>query len=252
MSIRQESPDACAEGFLGYAPNSLRYDYYDNSIYEVHNVISRLIPVGDKVLEIGCGTGILGDVLRKKGLSCYEGIEPSRERANLAAEKGHRIHNIYLDKDNCDDLGVFGTIVLADVIEHLENPKDLLDLSKLLMQQSSRLIVSVPNVAHWSIRTQICLGRFNYTETGILDATHLRWFTCKSLEKYLQNCGFAIANKSYTCGYMLPCYVRARKCLRSILSTFKQQELLAKFVNRWPELFACQLVYTCYLKDPET
>jgi SAM-dependent methyltransferase len=241
-------PDDSAIGFLGYQPNPLRYEHHDNSPYEAHRIISSLLSMDQKVLEVGCGTGILGDELKRKGISHYEGIEPSKERANTAQAKGHKVHNLFLTYENQAGLGKFDVIVLADVIEHLANPQSLLELVKRLMHPSSLLVVSVPNVAHWSIRLKLLRGKFDYAETGILDATHLRWFTRGSLEKYLENSGYRICSYRYTSGYMLPCYSQLRRNARRVLCTDYQRKLLGILAACWPSLFACQMIYSCTIK----
>lgn len=84
MAFNYSDPDKSAQGFLGFTPNPMRYEFYDPSCYGVHNTIASLIPPESSVLEIGCGTAILGDVLKKKGIRLYEGVEPSQKRARAS------------------------------------------------------------------------------------------------------------------------------------------------------------------------
>jgi methionine biosynthesis protein MetW len=239
------TPDSSAIHFLGYEPNPLRYDYYDSSEYEAHNIIASLIPLGSRVLEIGCGTGILGEVLRHRGDYHYEGIEPSKARAKMAKSKGLSIHNMYLDETTIHEFDTFDVIVLADVIEHLEAPHRLLGLVSEIMHSKSFVIVSVPNIAHWSIRINLLAGHFQYTETGILDSTHLRWFTVQTLIEYLRSTGFCPAKTRYTSGYMLPCYSFLRSGLLKVIPKRHQERALAVLVKRWPALYACQVIVSC-------
>jgi methionine biosynthesis protein MetW len=242
---QHDNPDSSAIHFLGYEPDPLRYDHYDASHYEAHNVIAGLIPIGSRVLEVGCGTGILGEVLRNLGSCHYEGIEPSEARANMARSKGLSIHNIYLDESTIHEFDEFDVIVLADVIEHLDAPHRLLSLVREIMHSKSIVIVSVPNIAHWSVRLNLLAGRFQYTETGILDSTHLRWFTIQTLIKYLRSIGFSPSAIRYTSGYMLPCYNFLRYSLIRAIPKIHHERALAVLVKRWPALYACQTVVSC-------
>lgn len=250
-STSSATPDSSARHFLGYEPDPLRYDYYDSSKYEAHNIIASLIPLGSRVLEIGCGTGILGEALRSRGSYSYEGIEPSEARAKMAKSKGLSIHNMYLDETTIHQFDKFDVIVLADVIEHLEAPHRLLSLVSDLMDSKSIVIVSVPNVAHWSIRKDLLSGRFQYTETGILDSTHLRWFTVQSLMDYLKSTGLHPTKTRYTSGYMLPCYSFLRSGLFKVIPKKYQERAIAGLVQLWPALYACQVVVSCNRKQQD-
>jgi SAM-dependent methyltransferase len=83
-------------------------------------------------------------------------------------------------------------IVLADVLEHLRQPDLLLAQCQKLLADDGRLVVSVPNVAHWSVRLALLFGRFSYTARGILDRSHLRFYTLSSIRAELEQAGFAI------------------------------------------------------------
>lgn len=235
-------PDSSSYHFLGYEPNPLRYEHYDSSKYEVHNIIASMILPHQSVLEIGSGTGILGEVLRGLGVNQYQGIEPSKARAKKANSKGLVTHNIYLDNSNISNFGKFDIIILADVLEHLAAPYELLVLVKRLMHPASVLIISVPNIAHWSIRLGLLRGRFEYTDTGILDSTHLRWFTVDSLKRYLAASGLQAVAERYSSGYMLPCYASLRKGVSRLAPDKLKRSFIGALVRLWPRLFACQLI----------
>jgi methionine biosynthesis protein MetW len=211
MANSNLDPDSSSYHFLGYKPSPLRYEHCDSSKYEVHSIIANMISPHESILEIGSGTGILGEVLRGLGINRYQGIEPSEARAEKATSKGLVVHNIYLDESSILGFGQFDVIILADVLEHLVNPHELLILVRQLMHPASRLIISVPNIAHWSIRLGLLAGKFEYTETGILDSTHIRWFTVNSLKRYLATSGLHTVDERFASGYMLPCYACLRK-----------------------------------------
>ena len=93
--------------------------------------------------------------------------------------------------------GKFDYILLLDVIEHLENPEDFMHkLYQIFEKHNSKVILSTPNVAHIFIRLMLLLGSFNYGRSGILDKTHTRLFTKKSLEKLINQTNLRIIKNS--------------------------------------------------------
>jgi 2-polyprenyl-3-methyl-5-hydroxy-6-metoxy-1,4-benzoquinol methylase len=86
----------------------------------------------------------------------------------------------------------FDRVLLLDVLEHLVRPEQLLAQAKAALNGNGCLVVSLPNVAHLAVRLNLLLGRFNYAERGILDRTHLRFFTRKTARRFLEENGFEI------------------------------------------------------------
>jgi len=86
----------------------------------------------------------------------------------------------------------FDVVLLIDVLEHLENPASALRRVFPLLRPSSRIVIALPNVAHWSVRSQLLRGRFEYEDSGILDRTHLRFFTRDSAQRMLEGAGLEI------------------------------------------------------------
>jgi len=240
--------DSSAEMFLGYEPDPLRYEHFDDSPYEAHALVARLIPNGSRVLDIGCGTAMLGSFLDSSKNIKYEGLEPMPERADKAKAKGFAIYNNYLSSSVVSQLPRYDVVVLADVIEHLSNPYSIIKPVKSIMKSSGCLIVSVPNIAHWSIRCSLAMGKFDYADTGILDATHLRWFTIKSFEAYLKNCGLIVKEKKFTSGFGLAAYKEVKKYLSIFLAERHQRKIVSLLVKLMPKLFACQIICKCELR----
>jgi len=83
-------------------------------------------------------------------------------------------------------------IVFADVLEHLRQPEEILSRCKQLLLPSGFVIASIPNIAHWSMRWNLLFGRFDYTNLGLLDRTHLRFFTYKSAFDLFEKSGYAV------------------------------------------------------------
>ncbi|MEZ6187987.1 MAG: class I SAM-dependent methyltransferase [Planctomycetota bacterium] len=92
--------------------------------------------------------------------------------------------------------GEFDLALALDVLEHVQEPKVLLDGIVARCRPGAWILVSVPNVAHWSVRAQLAAGRFEYADRGILDRTHLRFFTRKSFERLLVSSGLRIESRS--------------------------------------------------------
>jgi SAM-dependent methyltransferase len=83
-------------------------------------------------------------------------------------------------------------VVLADVLEHLPDPLRVMRDVHSLLNPGARVVISVPNVAHVSVRAQLFFGRFQYSARGILDSTHLRFFTHRTVRELLKDSGFVI------------------------------------------------------------
>jgi hypothetical protein len=133
-----------------------------------------------------------------------------------------------------------------DVLEHLEKPEQLLGECRELMDPQTRLLVSVPNVANFTVRLSLLFGRFNYTERGILDKTHLRFFTRKTARRMLETCGFAVERQSVT---VIP--------VELVLGLSPQNPVvrlvtavLYGVTRLLPGLFAYQLVYWVKSRGP--
>ena len=86
----------------------------------------------------------------------------------------------------------FDLILMADVLEHLGKPGRLLEQCKDLLSDEGSVMLCVPNIGHWYPRARATLGMFDYDQRGILDATHLRFFTRKSIGKLVQRSGYSV------------------------------------------------------------
>ena len=97
-----------------------------------------------------------------------------------------------LDDGLPDEVGSgFDVVLCADVLEHLRRPEDLLDELRNRVRPGGRVLASIPNFAHWYPRLRVATGRFDYDRRGILDRTHLRFFTRRSFERMAAEAGWA-------------------------------------------------------------
>jgi 2-polyprenyl-3-methyl-5-hydroxy-6-metoxy-1,4-benzoquinol methylase len=155
---------------------------------------------GDTVLDVGCNTGYVGRAAQESLRVVFDGIERHEEAAAQARETYRTVHGVDL-AEGPPWPGVSGSydVVLAlDVLEHLAEPVAALRALAALLAPGGRLVVSVPNVAHWSVRLALLTGRFDYTETGILDRTHLRFFTREALVEACAEAGLEVSEIAFT------------------------------------------------------
>lgn len=226
--------------FLGFEPDPCRYEKSNVKKGDSYDIISSLIKNGSIVLEIGCGTGSLLSYLSENLHCVVEGVEPNKERADFAKQKGLAVINAYLSSDIKLSESSYDFIILADVLEHLADPSVLLVNSKKFLNDSGAFIISVPNMVHWSVRLKILCGNLSYSQYGLLDATHLRWFSAQSIVTYLSRLNFEILKVSYTNGASLPSYLSIP--LFSLFSESTRVTLLNCLTRFFPGLFACQII----------
>jgi 2-polyprenyl-3-methyl-5-hydroxy-6-metoxy-1,4-benzoquinol methylase len=160
------------------------YEYFEDE----NLALLRHSPRGGRVLDVGCGSGLLGVRLRALGNTVW-GIDSAEDIAELAAQRlDHFVLADVTDGDRVAQLlgeERFDTIVFADVLEHLPDPVKALRSHQRFLTPGGRVLVSVPNIAVWNVRLGLLFGRFEYTPTGTLDRTHLRFFTRANLLRAL-------------------------------------------------------------------
>jgi len=195
-----ESPDRNSGGFLKAPPDPLRYDGHTSDPTEAAGKIAGLTPRDKRVLDIGCGTGSLSRLLVDLQGAKLVGIEPDLSRATIARNRGIDARHGYFDEASVQGLGKFDVVVFADVLEHLPDPAAALRLTRQVLDPGGIVIASVPNIAHWSVRLELFCGRFDYQSCGIMDATHLRWFTEKTLRDLFESSGYGVETIQQTAG----------------------------------------------------
>tara|TARA_B100000315_G_C14560149_1_gene580098 strand:- start:530 stop:1330 length:801 start_codon:yes stop_codon:yes gene_type:complete len=148
------------------------------------NRISEIIPDNAKVLDIGAGNGLLAYVLKENhnGLT-IDGVEPDPHAAKLAV-KNYRHFYTGVAEDFIDIISKedYDFIVLADVIEHVNDPLAFLKSICSRVDKKTRIILSIPNIAFGAVRISLLNGEFNYVDSGIIERTHIRFFTLKTIE----------------------------------------------------------------------
>jgi 2-polyprenyl-3-methyl-5-hydroxy-6-metoxy-1,4-benzoquinol methylase len=155
---------------------------------------------GSTVLDIGAADGSVARRLVERGCRVV-GIELDRTAARAAEEACERL--IIGDVEALDlaevlEGATFDLVLMLDVLEHLRDPVATLKAAAGRLGQGGRMIVSVPNVTHAAVRLQLLSGRFQYTDTGLLDRTHLHFFDRPALERMLAQAGLTILERMRT------------------------------------------------------
>lgn len=164
----------------------MKYKNFNPHPYEIHKMVYDLIKPGSSILDIGCASGYFAKELRRKKCR-VTGIDIDAEALNEAKKYCEKV--ILCNLDLLDNKTLpnqkFDYILALDVIEHLQNYNNLLVVLRTHFTRNGRLIITTPNIAHISIRLNLLAGNFNYTEYGILDNTHVHFFTKTTLKSTL-------------------------------------------------------------------
>lgn len=147
------------------------------------------------ILDLGCGSGALGAFLAEHKQCVCDGVTLSQEEARHAAPFYRHVH--VADLEDCDLDQLFGEarydyIVCADVLEHLRQPERILAACRKRLTPEGRLLISVPNAGYSGLVAELLHGEFRYREEGLLDRTHLRFFTRRSLSRFLAEQGWQV------------------------------------------------------------
>jgi SAM-dependent methyltransferase len=213
-----------------------------------HRLVLDAVPDGARVLDVGCATGYLARELTARGCTVagieYDPVAAQQARAVCSEVVVGDLESAALQADAERAVAAAGgidTIICADVLEHLRDPWAALSWLRTLLPAdgSGRAIVSVPNIAHWTARRALLRGRFDYTDFGLFDRTHLRFFTRASTSELARRAGFAV-QAEHPAGAPLPLESRV--------------PALAKVrdpcVRRYPGLLALQFVLVLTVDQP--
>jgi 2-polyprenyl-3-methyl-5-hydroxy-6-metoxy-1,4-benzoquinol methylase len=184
-----------------------RYEYPFNPDRRNHTAatVFRLARTGGvRVLDLGSGPGIVAGALTAladKHMTCVD-AEPSHLEAAAARGVARTVLGDLTDPGWVEDLAGerFDVIVLADVLEHLVDPGALLRRigERELLAPDGRLVISIPNASHLAMLALLSIGEFPYRPTGLLDETHLRFFTLTSIRHLLEAHGFELTRVERT------------------------------------------------------
>lgn len=171
---------------------------HKNGPFSSHAQVPDLVGDGPgRVLDLGCAQGDMLVALESRGWTAV-GVEPDETDAAEAVARGLDVHQGYLE-DVRDQIGApFEAVVAADVIEHIAYPGPVLEEIRGMLVPGGRLVVSVPNIAFLLIRLTLLFGKFDYTDRGPLDRTHLRFFTRRTIVEFIEHHGFDVVSVGVT------------------------------------------------------
>lgn len=175
----------------------LKYTVLNEEPGSAHMLTLDLVPRGARVLEFGCATGYMSEALRERLGCSVTGIEISPEAGELARERCDRL--IIGDAEQLDYEELFGkerfdAILFVDVLEHLREPAALLRRIRPFLSRNGVVIASIPNIAHGSVRLALLAGEFRYRDVGLLDDTHLRFFTREGIRDLFEGTGYVVTD----------------------------------------------------------
>jgi 2-polyprenyl-3-methyl-5-hydroxy-6-metoxy-1,4-benzoquinol methylase len=164
------------------------------SPWSSHSLIAAELvrfPAQSRVLDIGTASGTLARLCRGHSFKLF-GVEPNPNWAQIALPLYEKIYVGSIEDAEDEFLRGYDVIVLGDILEHLAAPEAVLQKLVDLQRPDSTFIISVPNIANLWVRLSLLTGKFDYAERGILDRTHLRFFTRKTLLAVLKSAGLEI------------------------------------------------------------
>lgn len=168
--------------------------------YYLHSrpeVLERVPLEARRILDVGCGGGGLSAAIKARQAAEVHGVEIVSAAAEHARAHLDRVWNCEIEKALAElPDRHYDCIVIADVLEHLENPWEILKSLKQKLATGGKLVASIPNIQNWQILLNLIEGEWAYKNEGILDLTHLRFFTRKSVEELFWTAGFSITNIS--------------------------------------------------------
>jgi len=171
---------------MGKIDTSLTHNSEVSYYRHIRTDIAEYVEKGNnRILDVGCGAGFLGEFLKLNGrASEVVGIEIDKVAASEASTRLDRVIGANLNQSGVSEIVIdfdkasFDYIVCADVLEHLIDPWKTLSELLTFLKPGGKVVVSLPNVRHWSVwLPMVFRGRWEYQEAGIMDRTHLRFFT---------------------------------------------------------------------------
>lgn len=203
--------------------------------------LARLTQNRPAVLDVGCAVGYIGEFLRR--------TTPGRWLAGIEIDPGAaeraKPHYDQMIAGSIDDAAVWAQLrrpvdamIFGDVLEHTADPVAVLRMARSKLADGGMIVVSIPNVGYFKIRLRLLRGKFEYEDWGIMDRTHLRFFTLKTAQEMLRQAGFTVVHREGVQGYSLPEGLNRAARLRAR----SKRRLQAWLSQLRPTLFAPQFI----------
>ncbi len=189
----------------------------------------------ERILDLGCGTGLLGEFLKKKYQAPVVGITYSAEEAEKSRSKMDEVFCADLNHFDFSKIGSFDLVICSHVLEHLTESKRVVQQLQKIVSARGVLVVALPNVLYWKQRWEFLRGRFQYTECGLMDTTHVRFFDWSTAQELLTQNGWKIEKAIADGNLPLP-------IVRNLMPLGVSRWLDAKALSYAPGLFAGQFI----------
>jgi len=167
-------------------------------IHDQHNpeLLALMPPHASRIIEAGCSSGALAREYKKLNPTCsYVGIEIEPAYAERARRYCDIVHELDIEAasdQQLDEAFVGDCWVFGDTLEHLRDPWRLLQRIRIRLPAHGSVVACIPNVQHWSVQARLVSGQFRYEPMGLLDRTHLRFFTRETIGELFSGAQFAI------------------------------------------------------------
>lgn len=165
-----------------------------------HTLILEEVGTNKSVLDLGCASGYLAEALVARGCTVsgveYDPLEAAKARPHMERLVVGDLNRLDLAAEFSGTQ--FEVVVCGDVLEHLLSPATVLRTAASLLAPGGSVVISIPNVGHGSLRLALMAGEWNYTSLGLLDETHIKFFTYRTLVRLVEDAGLVIEDSRYT------------------------------------------------------
>lgn len=241
-----ETPDVGPAVAVPASVAASPYQFKGSDRYSSHSVILSLLPLSgnERILDVGAAHGYLAAVLRRRGFH-VTGVEADPVLAKEAANHCDELHVADLDGPLPSFQGQFDVILYGDILEHLKDPIAVFTCLNRSLRPGGMVIVSLPNIANIYVRLHLLMGRFDYADRGILDRTHLHFFTRKTFSNFLGEAGLEVLHLTAT-PIPLPLIVPERFHGAALAAAHAANAWLAR---HWMTMFGYQFVAVARNRD---
>jgi 2-polyprenyl-3-methyl-5-hydroxy-6-metoxy-1,4-benzoquinol methylase len=205
-----------------YSNSSFNYDDANTSWAKTF----ELIPEGSVVLDVGCSSGTFGAELIKKKQCTVDGIEIDDDDLAKAKKNLRKAYKFNIETDELVIDTEYDIIFMGDVVEHLARPAAALHKLRSLLKDDGKLVFSIPNITHISVRLMLLEGKIEYGRTGLLDETHLHFYNRAEIHRVFNEAAFKIVSFDYTVNDMPFDLAKEKLSALGLVATQKFKKLL--------------------------
>jgi 2-polyprenyl-3-methyl-5-hydroxy-6-metoxy-1,4-benzoquinol methylase len=183
----------------------------------INQPVFQQIPLQAKrILDVGCGSGVLGRAIKQTRNCEIVGITYSNEEAKLASESIDEVIITDINEFSPSLLGEFDCVICSHILEHLYQPERFLAKLNKCLGSDGIIIIALPNTLHYKQRLEFLRGNFKYTDGGLMDKTHFRFFDWDTALELVSNSGLQIVLR-YADGYLPLPLIRKFKLLQPVI-----------------------------------